>query len=356
MSEEKKQGASEDKGQKNEEVQIRRKKGYLKIIKERSLAVIVGLIAVTVIFGCGWYSANQGNDKEIGEEKAEKKIVSFVEENMLQPGMKVEVKGVATENDAYKIVFEVEGEEATFYLSKDGEVIFPSAVNIAEFEQEKKEVGEKEAQAANVEIPKSPQPKVEAFVMSYCPYGTQVQKGFLSVIEALEDKIDFEFKFVDYAMHGEEEIEENVRQYCIGKNESGKLLKYLSCFLESEDSATCLKTVGINVSKLASCASVADREFGIDAKLKDKSTWKGSYPPFDVHKNENETYNVQGSPTIVINGVTVQSKRDPQSLLGTICRAFEDQPEVCQGKLSSSAPAPGFGSGQATTPSDGSCN
>jgi len=49
--------------------------------------------------------------------------------------------------------------------------------------------------------------------MSYCPYGTQIEKGILPVINALGNKIKFSLKFVDYAMHGKKEIDENSRQY-----------------------------------------------------------------------------------------------------------------------------------------------
>ena len=38
----------------------------------------------------------------------------------------------------------------------------------------------------------------------------------------LKDKIDFELKFVYYAMHGEEEIDEQLRQHCIETEQNGK--------------------------------------------------------------------------------------------------------------------------------------
>jgi hypothetical protein len=68
--------------------------------------------------------------------------------------------------------------------------------------------------------------------MSYCPFGTQAEKGILPVVNLLKDKIDFKVKFVNYAMHGKKEIDENNLQYCIQKEEPNKYNSYLTCFLK----------------------------------------------------------------------------------------------------------------------------
>jgi len=69
-------------------------------------------------------------------------------------------------------------------------------------------------------------PEVELFVMSHCPYGTQMEKGILPVVELLGDKIDFKIRFVYYAMHGEKEVNEEARQYCIQKEQKDKFISY----------------------------------------------------------------------------------------------------------------------------------
>ncbi len=179
--------------------------------------------------------------------------------------------------------------------------------------------------------------------MSYCPYGTQIEKGMLPVLEALGDKIDFELKFCDYAMHGEKELTENLLQYCIQKEQNDKLDDYLNCFLADGDSATCLNTAGINKSKINSCVTKADKEYKVSDNYKNKVGWQGSYPSFDVNKIDNEKYSVGGSPTLIINGKEISSNRDPAGLLTTICGAFETPPQECQTVLSSASPSPGFG-------------
>jgi hypothetical protein len=68
-----------------------------------------------------------------------------------------------------------------------------------------------------------------------------------------------------------------------------------------------------------------------------------------VDKEDVEKYGVQGSPTLVINGETVQAGRDSASILAAICSAFNEPPAACKTELSSTPPAPGFGTGKDST-------
>ena len=199
-------------------------------------------------------------------------------------------------------------------------------------------------------------PNVEVFVMSYCPYGTQIEKGILPVAKLLEGKINFEIKFVFYAMHGKKELDENTLQYCIQKEQNAKFMPYLECFLESEDSASCLAEAEVDKTKMDACVSKTDEEFEITKNFNDKSTWlSGQYPPFNVYAEDNQKYGVEGSPALVINGEQVNAGRDSASLLEAICAAFTEQPEECNEELSSASPSPGFGSGTSSSGSAGGC-
>jgi hypothetical protein len=195
--------------------------------------------------------------------------------------------------------------------------------------------------------------------MSYCPYGTQAEKGILPVVALLGNKIDFNVRFVYYSMHEfsqgtpyEPEMEENLRQYCIQKEQKPKFDTYLTCFLQAGDNATCLTQAKIDKTMLNACTTAADKEFGVTASKNDKSTWlSGTYPLFNVDKDLNTLYNVGGSPTLVINGVEANSARDPASYLSAICSSFSDGsvPTECGQTLSSTAYSPGFGYTNSTT-------
>lgn len=189
-------------------------------------------------------------------------------------------------------------------------------------------------------MPKLDKPEVELFVMSYCPYGTQIEKGMIPVVELLGSKIKFDIKFVDYAMHGEKELDEQLVQYCVQKDYKNQYIKYLSCFLEEGKGAECLKALGLDVS---TCVAETDEKYSVTANFNDQATYKGSFPTFNIHKPEVMMYSVQGSPTLVVNGVVAQTGRSPQALLDAVCLGFKDQPEQCSTELSTETPAPGFG-------------
>lgn len=190
---------------------------------------------------------------------------------------------------------------------------------------------------------KKAKPVVDLFVMSHCPFGTQIEKGIIPVIEELGDDVDFNLRFVHYAMHADKEVYEQLNQYCIREEQESKLLSYLKCFLKAGDGEACLKEANIDTDKLDSCVEKADEGFSITANFEDKSTWLGNYPPFNIDKVLTDKYGVGGSPTLVVNGVQVETARDPASLLKTICYGFDEKPEACDAKLDSANPSAGFG-------------
>ncbi len=297
-------------------------------------------------------------DGGLNLEEAKVKTEKFINDILIgDNGEKITIKDASEENGMYKIVVTVAGgQEVETYLTKDGKLFFDRTMNVEEIEKESQAAKDAEA-AAPAEAAKSDKPSVELFVMSHCPYGTQIEKGILPAVEALGDKIDFELKFCDYAMHGEIELNEELVQYCVKTGEPEKFNGYLNCFLEDGDSARCVAKAKINAAKLKTCVAATDEKFSVTKNFADKTTYKGDYPTFNIDKESNAKYAVGGSPTLVINGTTVKSGRDSASLLATICLAFNISPEECSTGLSSAEPAPGFGTGtSASSGSDASCN
>lgn len=188
-------------------------------------------------------------------------------------------------------------------------------------------------------------PLVELFVMSHCPYGTQTEKGFLPVVELMGEKIDFQVKFVDYAMHGKKELDEQTLQYCVQKEQNEKFIPYLKCFLEDENTDDCLAETDIDQDMLDACIAATDEEFKITELYEDESTWSGGrFPQFNIHKEENDRYGIGGSPSLAVNEVRVESfSRNAASLLEVVCVAFADKPAECDETLSSQQPSAGFG-------------
>ncbi len=294
-------------------------------------------------------------NKIISPEEARAKAENFINDNLMSPGTSATVKDVTDEGDLYKVVVSVGDQDIDSYISKDGSKFFPQALEMPAESPEQSAAAQTQASGAKVAV-QTDRPVVELFVMSYCPYGTQIEKGILPVLETLGDKIDFQLKFCDYAMHGQQELNEELNQYCIQKEEPGKLLGYLSAFLEAGDSGAALSQAGIDASKINVCIAATDQKFKVTEKYNDQTTWRGSYPVFDVDKSDNVKYGVGGSPTLVINGQEVSSGRSPAALLSTICSAFNEAPAVCGQNLATATPAPGFGYDTTTGSASGSCN
>ena len=275
------------------------------------------------------------------KEKVADNTIEFVNNEILNGQGTASSAGIIFEHGLYKLSLDINGQVTETYVSTDGSLLFPQIIEMGE---QTEVAGDSGNTAPTTDVPKSENPKVELFVMSHCPYGTQAEKGMLPVVEQLGDKIDFEIKFVYYAMHGETELDEQMNQVCIMQEEPDKYNDYLACFLTEGDGEGCLNEIGINMANLMNCVSALDSEFSVSKNFEDKGTWlSGRYPLFDVHKADNEKYKIGGSPSLVINGKSIQSGRSPAAYLANICAGFEIAPEECEVELSSTSQSPGFG-------------
>jgi hypothetical protein len=282
--------------------------------------------------------------KIVSQEVASENVLNFLNS---QTGGGVEFVSSEPVKDSklYEIIVSYNGQEIPVYVTNDGEYYVQSISKLNGDFDSSANTGSSQSDSQN--IPKSDVPVVELFVMGHCPYGTQAEKGFLPVMNLLGGKIDSSIRFVYYAMHPSYgEVEEQLNQYCIQKEQEDKFNGYLECFLEEGDGEGCLEKMQIDISKLDSCYDSADKEFSVISNLDDESSWlNGRYPLFNVDKDLNEQYGVAGSPTLVINGVQVSSGRSPAAYLEVICSSFSEGnvPEECGTDLPSDSYSPGFG-------------
>lgn len=178
-------------------------------------------------------------------------------------------------------------------------------------------------------------PVLDAFIMSYCPYGIQMAKALIPAQELLKGKADINIRFVYYTMHGQKEADENNRMMCLREEEPDKFWQYMKCFTESGNASKCVAEAGINEASLADC--MANRASGY----------------YEEDKALNSKYDVKGSPTVVLNGKVIQVARSPEAVKEAICNAFNASPEECSQTLSTAQASSGFGSGSGG--SSGSC-
>jgi hypothetical protein len=315
-------------------------KGEYKLTKKLNKWKITSFVLIIVLIAFYTTSGN-GISFASGNGIAED-AVNFINVNLLQGQATAILGDVTTESGLYKAAITIEGQPSDLYISKDGKLLFPTVIPLTETIEDITTPAQQQ-DVAEITI-KSDKPVVEVFVMSHCPYGTQMEKGILPVAKLLDDKIDFNLKFVYYAMHGEKEVTEQLNQYCIQKEQNDKFMDYLYCFLEDGEGETCLSEIGIDIDMMNTCTEAADTEFEITKNLEDQSLWlSGKFPLFNTDKEANEKYSVGGSPTLVINGETAKAGRDSVSLLNVICSAFNEVPEECGTEFEAVAPGPGFG-------------
>lgn len=330
-----------------EEISPKKKRRRKSVVRDM---VAVGLVVAAMIGGYAYISWQ--NAAKASEATVKEKVLEFVKTNMVQPGTEVKLTDFAKENGLFRANFSVGEQAIVAYATADGKTFFPQAINM----------DEQAKAAANTPPPvleaetKKDVPDVDLFVMSYCPFGLQMQKGILPVLETLGSSINFKMRWVSYTMHGKKEFSENIRQYCIDKEEPAKYIPYLSCFTasESEDALGCGKTAKVNEAKISACVAATDKEFQLTERYDAKNEQSS---PFGIDKALNDRYGVQGSPTFVVNGTTLSVNRDPASILKAVCSGFTTAPSACSTELASTAPSPGFGTGTASSGgSAASCN
>jgi protein-disulfide isomerase len=288
-------------------------------------------------------------------DKVKDKVKYFVDESFLKArNASLKIEDIESLNEClYKIDAKIVTEQGelsagSIYATKDGQKIFLGAVYDLNKPLE-------QPTPEPVEYKKSDKPKVLMFVMSFCPFGQQAERGLKPAIELLGDTIEFEPHYVIYSkdygysypdycldknaqycsMHGIAELREDVRQLCIWKYEPDKFWPYVEKIYEGKcslnDIDTCWKeqaqAVGIDVVKIEEC-------FNNEA-----------FVLLEEEVKLNKKYNVRGSPTILINETEYKGDRSPESFKDAICSAFDEQPEECSQELSGETGAASGGCG-----------
>lgn len=326
---------------------------------------------------------NQGTATEaltLTKEELSQKVQDYLNENFLSQ-QDAEAKLLGVEEFAegvYLLNFDIyqneeKVEESQVYATEDGEHIFLVEVDLSE-PIASPQVSEPEPQ----EFMKTEKPTLHLFVMTFCPYGQVAEEFVKPVVELLGEKITFEPHFIFYdnycdslanyyevrmgldseekwleamqmtkeefiedckpkycvegqtycSMHGLGELMEGVRQRCILMDEADKAKWYdyvshinENCSSENVDSCweQAAAEVGLNIDEIKSCAenqlmTILESEFTL---AKD--------------------FDVQGSPTIIINGTPYAGKRTSEDLKAALCSAFETLPEECTQELSGNA-------------------
>lgn len=267
----------------------------------------------------------------VSKEAVAQNAVDFISANYLNSGVTAGLVNVTETNGVYKTAIRYsssEGEQVTYvYLTRDGSLLFPSAYPLT---ARAGGVVKKTVEESCAALTRQDDAALEAFVVSYCPYGTQMQGVLADVVKGVPDLAKhITVRYIGQvtngtvqSMHGSTEAAENLRQICIREEQPQAYWQYVACFINSTSSSSCFATAGVDESRLTACMS--DEERGIRYAQDDFSRADG--------------YSATGSPTLVLNGATVSEfdfgGRNPEAVKTLLCCGFSAQPGSCATRLS----------------------
>lgn len=167
----------------------------------------------------------------------------------------------------------------------------------------------------------------DLYVMSLCPFGVQAENGILPVAKALEGFVDLRLHFIAsekegggfQALHGQPEVDENIRQLCVRKLSPAKYMDYIlerNKDYKSPDWQKAATAVKLDPAAIEKCFSG-----GEGAKLHAEDIKVGQ---------ERKAF---GSPTIDIAGKPYQGGRSQRAFAEILCGALKEKghaPDACK--------------------------
>lgn len=295
-------------------------------------------------------------------QSAASKAMAFINTNLLQGQAAATLINVTEKSGLYQVVFSLQDQIYTSYMTKDGSLLFPQAI----------ELTQKTSQPPAFDAPDAEVPLAQLFVMSFCPYGQAAENAMNPVVGLLGDAATVEPHFIItvmnrteaedyvkalnnrynknyttdsmflnvgdsylYSLHGPVEAAEDMRQAVIfrlvGVTKFWKYISYVN--------ANC------SISNIDTCWKAAATAAGIDsAKIESKLATDG-LGAMRTDQALADSYSVSGSPTLIINGKTYTGERTSEAFKDAICSGFDRQPDSCAQTLSSTSSTSSGGCG-----------
>lgn len=335
------------------------------------VALVVGLLIGFAISGMSKPAANPTNTTgnsslvvKVSSDVASAKSIAYLNENFLAPrGLEAKLVEVSEKAGMYFLAFDITQngtvvQPAEAYISLDGNTLVIGNT----FDLNSKPATPT-ATATPKPVVKTEKPDVKVFVMGHCPYGVAAEYALIPAMKLLGGKATFDIRFIAEqagnntfdSLHGEKEVQEDMRQLCISANQPDKFLSYLECFVEKPGKAVrdgdnaaysaatandgwvkaadaCMATAKVDVANVTACMANGQ---GVEL-LKKNIVLAG-------------TLGIGSSPTILINEGNAQSHAmsSPEDFKNEICSAFTTAPAECAQALSNATAASGSGSGVA---------
>ncbi len=153
--------------------------------------IIAGALVAGVVIYTNYSESSNGY---LSLEQASEKLMSFVNEKALQGGMTASLVNTLEENGIYKVKFNVEGEEIEWIITKDGQLIFPQVIDLAELTEKMEEAGTAIGNftvTTDEIIMENEKPVIYFFGSETCPHCKWEHPIIEKVAEQFKDYISF---------------------------------------------------------------------------------------------------------------------------------------------------------------------
>lgn len=328
----------------------------LKILKNDVVRAVIITVVVILVIGVSGYVVylkdNSGGIKVLTAEAISQKTINYINDNILKGQGTVSLKGeVKEENGLYKFIltFDVNGQkqDSDVYVTRDGKYLFPVMQGLPIDLDAKVAAGTATEQISTcADMPKADKPILDAFIVSQCPYGLQMQRVLAKAIEQGVSPDNIKVRYIGSisnnkisSMHGDAEAQENLSQICIREEQKTKYWDYISCYIEKGEADKCLTSTGIDKNQLNACVSDVSRGL------------KYAQEDFTLA----DQYSVGGSPTLImadkqINEISFDDRdvpankkaRTADAIKDIMCCAFNNQPGYCANDFSKDPVASSF--------------
>jgi hypothetical protein len=272
-----------------------------------------------------------GEGEILSPQEAGEMMVNTLNEKVVQDGG-ITLLRVEEEQDFYIVITSYQGAEVPIYVSKNGEYWFQSAIKLEDIPDPAEQP---ETQPQPSGVPKSDKPVVDLFIWSYCPYGVSAQGPMSDVAKLFGDKAEFN-AIMYHDGHGAYETQQNKIQACIQEIDKDNYWDYAGRFV-AEVYPACASSRDVECDKTESVKLM--NSLGIDSDAVMSCVDSEGAALIAGDRQYAGSLGVTGSPTIVINGVKVQSARTAEAFKSSICQAFNTPPEECGEQLSAAAAA-----------------
>lgn len=193
----------------------------------------------------------------------------------------------------------------------------------------------------------SGKPRLDYFVMSFCPYGNPAEEAAEKIYSLLGDKVEIVPHYIlsvnddkVSSLHGTQEANQDIRELCaldlFGLRKFFDFVIATNNKCNSQNADTCwegaAKDAGLTDSEIAQIKNCFDNR-GLEIAKEQENLNSELYTLYNGN-----LVNPSASPTFLINGQTYSGSRDANSIKEQLCNLFNDsdKPSECSETIESS--------------------